>query len=295
VSVDIEEIEATKSEKFLAVVLAAFLLIGSIWFYVKVEEWVGQRDHAYSAAEQRVITAQERAAKANDVARTRLERERTDLDLAKDALDITLVKGEPSAKVEASYARALADFKAAQTTADQASAASDRANAAADAIYRAHDLRLQTPARQWAIAGIRFGFIVLWFFVSLRLTSALRQRRSRFVPLGFASAGVGVITALVYATDYITDYIDPLDLGPIVLSVVGAAATIGAFVGLQRWLAHRIPGRRVRNGECPFCGHPLRGEAPHCEGCGREVIAPCAACNQPRRVGSPHCAACGQA
>ena len=38
--VDIEEIEATKSEKFLAFVLAAFLLIGTIWFYIQVDEWV---------------------------------------------------------------------------------------------------------------------------------------------------------------------------------------------------------------------------------------------------------------
>ena len=100
---------------------------------------------------------------------------------------------------------------------------------------------------------------------------------------------------MVFATDYITDYISWQDLGPIVLSAAGVIATVGAFVGLQRWLAARIPGRRVRNGECPFCGHPQRGDAPHCEGCGREVIAPCAACSQPRRVGSPHCGACGKA
>jgi hypothetical protein len=129
----------------------------------------------------------------------------------------------------------------------------------------------------------------------LRLVNVQRRRRSRFLPLGFAAAAAGVVTALVYATDYITEYIDPLDLGPIVLSAAGAAATIAAFVGLQRWLARRIPGRRVRNGECPFCGHPGRGEAPHCEGCGREVIAACASCGQPRRVGSAHCAHCGVA
>jgi hypothetical protein len=295
VSVDVEEIETAKSERFLAVVLAVFLLIGTIWFYVKVDDWIGHRDSTYSAAEQRVMTAQERAAKAREEADARLDRERTDLDLAKDALDIALAKGAPSAKVEASYDRALAEFKTAQMSDDQAHAAADRANAKADAVNRAHDRRLQSPARQWAVAGIRLGFIVLWFFASLRLTTALRQSRSRFVPLGFAGVGVGAITALVYATDYITDYIDPLDMGPIVLSAVGAVATIAAFVGLQRWLARRIPGRRVRNGECPFCGHPVRGDARHCEGCGRAVIASCTSCGAPRRVGAPHCGACGQA
>jgi hypothetical protein len=231
----------------------------------------------------------------SEKATARLERERTDLGLAKDALDIALAKGVPSAKTEAAYNRSLTEFKAAQSSADEARAAADRANAKAEAVYQAHDRRLQSPARQWAVAGIRLGFIVVWFFASLRLTSALRRRHSRLTPLSFAAVGVGAITALVYATDYITDYIDPLDLGPIVLSVVGAVATVAAFVGLQRWLARRIPGRRVRNGECPFCGHPIRWEAPHCEGCGREVIAPCASCNEPRRVGSPHCARCGAA
>lgn len=99
--------------------------------------------------------------------------------------------------------------------------------------------------------------------------------------------------ALWYAVDYITDYVDPLDLGPIVLSLLGAAATLAAFVALQRYLARRIPGRRVRKGECPFCGYPVRGDGPHCEGCGREVTADCAACGQLRRVGSSHCMACG--
>ena len=70
---------------------------------------------------------------------------------------------------------------------------------------------------------------------------------------------------------------------------------VGAFIGLQRWLARRIPGRRVRNRECPFCGHPVRGAGPHCEGCGREVLAACAACEQPRRVGASYCAQCGSA
>jgi hypothetical protein len=70
--------------------------------------------------------------------------------------------------------------------------------------------------------------------------------------------------------------------------------TLLAFVGLQRYLARRIPHRRVRKGECPFCGYPVRGNE-HCESCGREVIAPCAKCNEPRRVGSLHCGACGAA
>lgn len=202
--VNAEEIQSTRTERFLAVVLAVFLLIGAVWFYVKLHEWVAPDVH--------------------------------------------------TAASEAAVARAA-----------------------------------------WIAAGLRLGLIVLWLAGSYWLIQVLRRRGSRAQPLGLAAAAVGVLLSLGYATDYITDYIDFLDLGPIVLSVLGVAATLAAFVGLQRYLARRIPGRRVRKGECPFCGYPIRGDGPHCEGCGREVVAECGVCGQPRRVGSTHCAACGAA
>jgi hypothetical protein len=105
-------------------------------------------------------------------------------------------------------------------------------------------------------------------------------------------AATGVL-ALVMGADYLTDWLDPADLGPLLLSLIGAALTLVALWALQRHLARRLPGRRVRRGECPFCGYPT-GRGEHCEGCGREVIAPCARCTEPRRVGTAHCAACGQ-
>jgi hypothetical protein len=38
--VDVEEIRTTKGEQLLAVVLAAFLLIGGIWVYIKIDDAV---------------------------------------------------------------------------------------------------------------------------------------------------------------------------------------------------------------------------------------------------------------
>jgi hypothetical protein len=96
------------------------------------------------------------------------------------------------------------------------------------------------------------------------------------------------------AGDYITDYVDPVALGPLVLALAGIVLTLLAFVALQRYLGRRVPIRRVRKRECPFCGFPV-GENEHCEGCGRLVIAECATCAQPRRVGTLHCGACGHA
>jgi hypothetical protein len=124
------------------------------------------------------------------------------------------------------------------------------------------------------------------------------------VALAFAAAAVGAIMALVFAvdyvTDYVTDYVDALDLGPFVLSSLGVVATVVAFRVLQRYLAARLPGRRVRKGECPFCGFPLRDAGlqggPRCAGCGRDVVGACSSCGAPRRVGgSPHCVTCGSA
>lgn len=293
--VDIEDISSTRSEKLLAGILAAFLLIGSIWFYVKVDDWIGgSRAWELTPGEQRIMRAQEDAWQAQEAATSRTEQAKTEVDLAKDALDIALAKDVPTANLEAKYEQELEQFRAARAAQDKARARAERLSHQVSAIEKEHEYQRLSTGRQWAIAGIRLGFILTWFGASLRMVSVLRNRQSRFLPLAFAAVGTGVITAFVFATDYIVDYIDPLDLGPIVLSVVGTVATVAAFIGLQRWLASRIPGRRVRNGECPFCGHPVRGDAPHCEGCGREVIAPCASCSQPRRVGSPHCGACGQ-
>jgi hypothetical protein len=102
------------------------------------------------------------------------------------------------------------------------------------------------------------------------------------------------ILALVFAGDYTNSYYSAFNLGPLLLSLIGIVLTAISFVVLQRYLARRIPGRRVRKGECPFCGYPSRGGS-HCEGCGREVIGECSSCGKERRVGTSFCASCGKA
>jgi hypothetical protein len=297
--VDIEEIEATRSEKFLAVVLAAFLLIGTIWFYIQVDEWV--RDAIETpqptTSQQAAFDRRDEAGKALERTNVELENARLNLDFTREAYRTELDANRPAVKEEADYRAAEETVDDATRAQKRAAAESRAANRAAKPVDKAYAKRTHGTAvtQAWVIAVVRLAFIVGWLLAAFRVVTIQRRGQSRFLPLGFAATGAGVITALVYATDYITDYIDPLDLGPIVLSAFGAAATVGAFIGLQRWLARRIPARRVRNGECPFCGHPVRREAPHCEGCGREVIASCSACGAPRHVGSAHCGHCGRA
>lgn len=298
--VDIEEIESTRSEKFLAVVLMAFLLIGSIWFYVKVPDWAGVIDAREQTPAQVQLSEQQAIAWAeNEKLHAMLEQADSDLDIAKDQFDIAVATGRDAAAAERAYQGARAEFSDAQARTAKSDARVRALEKESADLNRAAN-RGPSDAALWTVAGIRLGFIVVWLLGSLRMLGLLRQRQSRFLPLGFAAAGAGVITAIVFGVDYITDYIDPMDLGPIVLSAIGAVATIGAFIGLQRYLARRIPGRRVRKGECPFCGFPVREDAlragrDHCEGCGRDVVATCASCAAPRRVGTPHCAACGAA
>lgn len=294
--VEIEEIESTKSEKFLAVVLAAFLLVGGIWFYAKADNWVRDavRESAPTVQEQRALdtldTAHARLATAEEdrfVARD-------ELDLAREAFRTALDAGQPSAALEREYERAQARFRAAQREERAAELAVQAAEPAADEAQAAIGERQAATEdrRAWLTALIRFVFIAAWLGGAVRLLGALRRRESRYLPLAFAVLGAGTVLVLVFASDYITDYVDPLDLGPLVLALVGALLTFAAFVALQRYLARRIPARRTRKGECPFCGYPVR-EGPHCEGCGRQVIGDCSTCGRPRRVGTARCASCG--
>ncbi len=297
--VDTEEITSTKSEKFLAVVLTVFIVIGAGWAYVKTDDLARvQQSWEYTSSEQQTLDAQTAAADRSSEADQARESSKTDLDLARDDLSLAVDRGEQTGSLEQDYRAAQGTYEKALAEARTAKAESDSASAQAAKVEDSRTARAggDSSWRQWLSAALRLALIGALTFGGLRLIERLRRRDSRYLPLGFGVAAAGVVMAFVFAVDYITDYIDILDLGPIVLSLAGIAATIGAFIALQKYLARRIPRSRVRKGECPFCGFPVRPEAgPHCEGCGRHVIARCADCERPRRVGSPHCPQCGTA
>jgi hypothetical protein len=297
-SVDIEEIQSTSSEKLLAVVLTVFLLIGAVWTYVKIDDYARDAigdpappSAADRAAVDRLEHAQAQLGRAErarlrafETLTVRREQYRTALDADQPAAGLELrfrfAQSEYDATVRAEQ-RAREEVNAARPAAEEAS---ERQRERYDAVNRKREL---------LAFGVRLVFIAALIVLGYWLLARLRRRGSRYLLLASALVGTAAVMALVFAGDYVTDYVDPLDLGPLVLSVFGAAATVAAFVGLQRYLARRIPVRRVRKGECPFCGFPVRGSGPHCENCGREVLAACAACEAPRRVGTPHCATCG--
>jgi hypothetical protein len=300
--VDVEEIQTTKGEKLLAVVLAAFLLMGGVWVYAKIDDaarTTSPPDYSYRGTpSEQAALKEERSAEAQ-LARAQVatRNARDNLELKGEAYRTALEAHRAEAKrLGVAYDSARKRHARARRDVVQARAEVARARPAAAAAERRvsqvqngriekRELVTFFLRLAWVIANLLFGY---W------LLARLRRKGSRYYPVGMAFVGYAVVLAFVMATDYLTDYFDPLDLGPLVLSLVGIVLTLLAFVGLQRYLAKRIPGRRVRRRECPFCGYPVR-DNPHCEGCGRDVLAPCARCSEPRRVGAAHCGVCGAA
>lgn len=296
--VDVEEIQTTKSEKLLAVVLTVFLLIGGVWTYQRIDdevrEAVGVERVAPSAAEQAAISRLENAEARLEAAASRQAAARDELELRREAYRTALDAGRSAPALERAYESAQARFRDAQREVRSARRAVAAAQPGADRANRriSEEYDQRQDRRELLTFLLRLGFVAASLAVGYWLLARLRRRGSRYFPVAVAVVGYAAILALVLASDYITDYVDPLDLGPLVLSLFGIALTLLAFVALQRYLARRIPLRRVRKRECPFCGYPVRNNE-RCEGCGRQVVADCAKCGSDRRVGTLHCGACG--
>jgi hypothetical protein len=303
------EIETSATEKILALVLAVFIAIGAVWGYVKLDE-VAQQDSVYAyAPDQKLLSPSELSAiqahrqAIGSVGRARSDRRAATrrLELRREAYRTALDAEEPAAGLRVEYESARAGFASASR--ELAAAASVEAEArpvAREARARLVDLRQVAAKRadedrvrhDRIVFFLRLGLLVLMLAGAYRLLIRLRSRNSRYVPAALAWIGGTAVLACVMAADYTDTYIEFDEVGPLAISLVGVALTLAAFVALQRFLAKRVPARRVRRGECTFCGFPTR-DKPFCEGCGRAAIASCSSCQQDRRVGTARCGCCG--
>jgi hypothetical protein len=297
--VDVEQIETTKGEKLLAAVLALFILIGVVWLYQEIDDQVREAMPAEAqpgpqdaAALRRAGTAEERLrravgarARARDRLELRREEYRAELDAGRSAPDLE----QAYRAAQATFARAEDEEAAARREVEEA-----RPAAAAAAERQGAELAREQRRQTLTIFVVRLVVVLALVGLGYWGLGRLRGRGSRWYPLALAFVASAALLALVMSGDYVTDYLDPLQLGPLVLSLAGIGMTLLAFAALQRYLERRLPLRRVRKGECPFCGFPTRGNV-RCEGCGREVVAACPTCGSSRRVGSPFCGACGAA
>lgn len=296
--VDVEQLQTTKSEKLLALVLAIFLLIGGIWTYQELDDWVRDamplRDP--TAAEQAAITALDRAQQARFRAEERVRQSRSELELRRERYRTALDAGDPAAALRAQYLAAEAEFARARSARAAAVRAEDSVRPAASRAQERlnRDLDARRDRQELVVFLLRLGLALAFVLAAYVLLSFLRDRGSRWFPLSGSVVLFATVYAFVLAVDYLTDYFEPLDAGILMLALIGVGLTIVAFWLLQRYLSRRLPLRRVRRFECPYCGFPLGRENTRCEGCGRDVRAPCAHCAEPRRVGAPFCGACGR-
>jgi hypothetical protein len=303
--VEVEDIETTRSERLLAAVLTAFLLAGLLWVYFHVDV---ERDHPFHEP---AVSASDRAAldrardarrKLSDAVTTESTRRRELID-SREAYRTALDAGRPAAGLAQRYRTAQSAYETAQ--ADRRAAL--RLRAAAQPEARAARARLREAEKRESAridAAVRhdgrvsfarrLALILVLLGGAYALLGRQRRRRSRWLPTGIAAVAAVALLAFVMAVDYLTDYVEVTETGVLVLSAAGALMTIVAFAFLQRYLARRLPDRRVRRRECPFCGYPT-GDGSHCSGCGRNVVAECTTCHADRRVGTRHCGACGAA
>jgi hypothetical protein len=304
------EIETSTAEKVLAVVLAIFIAIGAIWAYVKLDEVAKPETSTYlpnqaliSRSELSAVTRHREAIREVAAAERDRKAATRQLEIRREAYRTALDAGEPAAELKAEYEAAQATFAAAAGELKAASAAETRTVAAAGAAEaNADELREDAAAERddeetkhdRTVFFLRLALLIGMLAGSYRLLIRLRSRNSRYLPAALALTGATAVLAVVMASDYTDSYLAFDEVGPLAISIAGIALTLIAFVALQRFLAKRVPARRVRRGECSFCGFPLRGTS-HCEGCGRAAIAACSHCRQERRVGTPRCGNCGEA
>jgi hypothetical protein len=291
---DVEDIQTTRTEKLLAVVLSAFLLLGAIWTYQKLDDVVRQHvsvpAYASGPASDRLQQASRRVAQAEQERQRALQ----DLELRREAYRTALEARKPAQRLEVEYNAAQIRLQDAARELATAQSAVSAARPAADVEQRARSRRIAEALdrQRRATFFTRLGLVGFFVVGAYGLLAWIRGRTSRWFPLAGSAVVAATVFAFVFACDYLTDYLDPFDWGVAAISGLGIAATLLVYWGVQRYLIRRLPQRRVKRRECPFCGYPV-GSNVHCEGCGRDVIADCTKCETPRRVGTSYCGACG--
>lgn len=307
-----ENVKTSGAEKVLAGVLGLFILIGAVWAYGQIGKISEDRysdDYGTTPAfvpHSELAPADREALRAQTVARDELwEADRAvdarvkDVEFTRETYRTEIDAGRPGAAELTAYREAQEALAAAEARQQKAKAELDEAAPGAKLAneHRADlltDRESQQRSDDRVVFGLRLLLLGLMLVVGYWAMSAVRRRRSRLLPLALAEISAAAMLAAYFAIDYGSSFIVFRELGPLVISLLGIAITIAIFIALQRYLAKRIPIRRVRRRECPFCGYPNHGN-PQCEGCGRRVIGECSTCHEPRRVATPHCGSCGAA
>jgi hypothetical protein len=294
-AVDIDEIQTTRGEKALAFVLALFLLIGLAWAYVQLDTRAPYGPPPPLTIEERAaieeLAVAEKALRAAEQAR---DAALVDLDVRRERYRTALDAGRTAPLLEARYRRAEAAYIASREGVASARARVASLQPAADAAHKrqAGESEAQRRSDERLTFFLRLAFVLGLLGAAYGVLHALRG--SRYYTLALAGVVAAALMVFGFAGDYTEDYVELRNHGPVVLAIAGILLTLGAFWSLQRYLRRRIPIRRLRKGECAFCGFPTAGNTS-CEGCGRAVAGSCTECGERRRVGVRFCGSCGHA
>jgi hypothetical protein len=315
---EVENLKTSGAEKVLAVVLAAFILIGAFWAYEKIGDVGGGNGGSFSdeisysgsnfgvrseairdlnAEDRQAIDARREAQNAVFRAQDDVRTATRQAVLARENWRAELDAGLQAPAQEAAYRKAQRNLQVALDQARSARSALAETKPAADTADEnlqeaIDDLRSQADRDEAIVFVLRLLLVTAMLGGGYFAMSRVRRRRSRLLPLALAVVAAGAVLGLYMAADYGASWGLFDDVGPLIISIVGIALTVIAFALLQRYLAKQIPLRRVRKHECPFCGYPSRDNS-NCEGCGRRLSGECSTCHEPRRVGTPHCGNCG--
>lgn len=331
-----EELATTRFEKFLAVVLAVFFLIGLLWLYAQpLDRTDDQRydstyDYSYvhepraappigalpsteakpppgtavleegpvgdpRPGDEELLRQLKDASSALSLAQDEVTTRKGDVETTREAYRTRLDAGEPAEDYKKTFLEAEQALDDAEAKLSAAQAAFDKVDLAGQQaqqrLAKASDELREKLQRDTFL--LRLALTLTSLALSVLMLHQLHRRRPRYTLIGMSAVAAATALAIIMTGDYI----DIEEAGPVVLSLAGTALTLTAFVAYQRWLARRLPERRVRKGECPFCGYPARDDSQlpheHCQGCGRSTVGACTACEMPRRVGARYCGACG--
>ena len=154
--VDVEEIQTTRSEKALAVVLVVFLLIGAGWAYEQLGDAARGTFEARIDAEDRAAVARLDAAEIRSAEAAAAERRAfTELVTAREAYRTALDADEPALTLRRAYERRQRDVIAAEAARNAAEADADAVRPAALAAADRIATEEQTRARSRRTARLR--------------------------------------------------------------------------------------------------------------------------------------------
>lgn len=129
VTMDVEDIQATKTEKFLAGVLAVFLLIGGVWTYQRIDDHVAETielDAPVSAADEAALQRAQEARFRLDLASGRVARARRTLEFRREEYRTALDAGRTAPRLAQAYRASQAALARAERERFRVSSASRR-------------------------------------------------------------------------------------------------------------------------------------------------------------------------